>query len=175
MKRSTEKEQLLRHTKALAQTLAMLVGMSALSARAETTTVKAGTTLEAFSLPDQRDEMRAVDQDTRLLLFSRDKDLAKMAFGVLGAKESSYLADRHAGFILDISPMPRLITWLFAKPKMRKHTFPLLLDAGPTATKAFPSQEGKLTVLHLNNLKVEAVKYVSTPDELKAELDALQR
>lgn len=61
-----------------------------------------GTSIEPFSLPDQFDAIHSVDPQTRLILFSRDKDVAKMACAVLNQKGSSYFADRKAVMLLDI-------------------------------------------------------------------------
>ncbi|MGC4115668.1 MAG: hypothetical protein QM765_13905 [Myxococcales bacterium] len=134
-----------------------------------------GTKLAAFTLSDQHDKEHKVDEGTRLLLFSRDKDVAKMAFKVLEKKDASFLADRNARFLLDISAMPRVITWAFGKPKMRKHPFPLLLDTGPGPTKDLPAQEKKLTLVYLDQLKVERIVYVANEEELGKELDALAK
>src|SRR5262245_11939859 len=103
-----------------------------------------GSTIRAFGLDDQHGNPGSVDDSTRLVLFSRDKALSKVAFGVLGQKGPAYLQEHHAALILDISPMPRIITWAFAKPKMRKRPFPILLDTAGIVTKEFPSREKSL-------------------------------
>lgn len=98
-----------------------------------------------------------------------------MASRLLDSKGGSYLAERHACFILDISAMPGAIAWAIAKPRMRRHAFPLLLDAGPGPTRKLPTQEGRLTLVYLNHLKLEQVAYVSTEPELEEALQALNR
>jgi len=158
--------------KALVQGLALAVAVTAW-VPSMASELAAGGSLRAFSLDDQRDQPHQVDEQTRLLLFTRDKDAAKMAFGVLGQKSPDFLAKHEASFVLDISEMPRLITWAIAKPRMRRHDFPLLLDAGPTASKELPAKEGELTLVFLNKLKVEQVKFVGDAPTLEKELAAL--
>lgn len=133
-----------------------------------------GGRLTPFTLQDQRSQENRIDEGTRVLLFSRDKGLAKMAFKVLDQKGSTYLADRHAYIILDISAMPGVITWAIAKPRMRRHPFPILLDAEPGPTKSLPTQEGKLTLVYLDRLNVEQVAYVANESELEMALLALK-
>ena len=135
--------------------------------------LSAGGHQESFALQDQRSQDHQIDENTRILLFSRDKGLAKMAFKVLDAKGGSYLADRHGYIILDISAMPGVITWAIAKPRMRRHPFPILLDAGPGPTRNLPTQEGKLTLVYLNRLVVEQVAYVANEADLEKALQAL--
>ena len=135
--------------------------------------LKVGGHVEPFALQDQRGEAHRIDEHARLLLFSRDKGLAKMAFSVLDQKGPAYLADRHAYIILDISSMPGLITWAVAKPRMRRHAFPLLLDAGPGPTEALPTRDKQLTLIYLNGLNVERIVYLSDVAVLEKALQFL--
>lgn len=150
----------------------VLMGITAFSAAAATE-LRVGARLESFTLQDQRGQGHPIDEGTRALLFSRDKGLAKMAFKLLDQKGGSYLSQRRAHIILDISAMPGVITWAIAKPRMRRHSFPLLLDPGPGPTRSLPTQEGKLTLVYLNQLKVEQVVYIGTEAELDRALQAL--
>jgi len=146
----------------------ILVGVASLAAAAD---VSPGTRLEPFGLKDQRGIERHVDQGTRLVLFSRDKDLAKMAFGLLDAKPAGILEARRACVVLDISAMPRLITWAIARPRMRRHGFPILLDSGPGPTRSLPTQDKRLTALFVDRLVVTKVAFLSGQAELEAALD----
>lgn len=129
-----------------------------------------GGRVDPFVLKDQRGMEHRIDEQTSLLLFSRDKDLAKMAFSVLDQKPPTFLADRRGYIILDISAMPRLITWAIAKPRMRRHGFALLLDAGPHPTKALPTRDKQLTLIYLNRLRVERIVYLSDAAALEKSL-----
>lgn len=145
----------------------MLLGAASLAGAAG---MVPGARLESFSLRDQRGVERQVDQSTRMVLFSRDKDLAKMAFALLDSKPSSFLDERRACIVLDISAMPKVITWAIARPRMRRHGFPILLDAGPGPTRDIPTRDKRLTILFVNQLKVERIVYVSSRSELEAAL-----
>jgi hypothetical protein len=132
-----------------------------------------GGQVAPFSLQDQRDQAQRMDEATRLLLFSRDRSLTAMAFQVLDGKAPGFLADHHALVILDISAMPGFITWSVARPRMRRHAFPILLDAGPTVSRSLPTQGRMLTLVYLNRLAVERIAYLSTAAELEQALAAL--
>ncbi|WP_306592049.1 hypothetical protein [Geothrix sp. 21YS21S-4] len=153
--------------------MAVFMGVAAFSG-ASPADLGVGGRLEPFALQDQRSQQHRVDESTRLLLFSRDKGLAKMAFHVLDQKGGTYLSDRRACMILDISAMPGVITWAIAKPRMRRHPFPLLLDAGPGPTKNLPTQDKKLTLVYLNRLSVEQIAYVANEAELEKALQGLK-
>ena len=132
-----------------------------------------GDHIESFSLPDQFDRSHVVNSETRLIVFSRDKDMAKLAFEILDRKESNFLANRKAVMLLDISAMPRIITWAIGKRRMRRHEFPILLDAGPGPTANLPSKEKAVSFVYLKDLVVSDVAFVSDAKIMEKTLDVL--
>ena len=151
----------------------MFVFAMAVSVNAVAAELTVGSKVEAFALSDQFDGKLELTARTRLVLFTREKDAAAMVFGVLGEKEKSFLADRQAHFALDISPMPRIIAWAVAKPRMRQHAFRFMLDASGETTRSFPGKAGQVTLLYLNELVVEKIAFVATAADLKKELEGL--
>lgn len=151
----------------------MFVFATALSANAVAAELSVGSKVEAFALSDQFDGKLELTAKTRLVLFTREKDAAKMVFGVLDEKDKNFLADRQAYLAMDISPMPRIIAWAVAKPRMRRHAFRFMLDASGETTKSFPGKAGQVTLLYLNELAVERIAFVATAAELKKELESL--
>ena len=62
--------------------------------------------------------------------------------------------------------MPRLVAKFVALPALRKRPYVVLLDPGPSATSDFPSEKDKVTLLHLQNLKIKAIEFVDNPAEV---------
>ena len=72
----------------------------------------------------------------------------------------------------DISGMPGMIRRFVALPAMRKRPYRMVLDRDGQATAEFPAEEGKVTLLRLDALKIEAVEYVDSAQALRAALEA---
>jgi len=128
-----------------------------------------GMRVPELALVDQHDVPGALNVDTRCVVFSRDMPAANIVKESF-ADDSSLLAAANAVVVSDISTMPSVITKLFALPAMRKRPYRMLLDREGKLTADFPSQQGKVTVLHLKALTIERVEYVESSDALRAAL-----
>lgn len=125
-----------------------------------------GEKLPAISLPDQFENTLEVKSTDRLLIMAFEKDISTAISNYLKTKPASYLNDHHAKYISDISAMPSLITSIFAIPKMKKYSFPVILiddDFG----EQFSKKERKITVYKIENCKIIAIEFIS-PDKLPA-------
>ncbi|PKM09912.1 MAG: FAD/FMN-containing dehydrogenase [Gammaproteobacteria bacterium HGW-Gammaproteobacteria-3] len=133
-----------------------------------------GSQLTPFSLTDQFDQKHTVDENTRLIMFSKDMDGNDVLKQALTGKKADYLAQRKAVYINDISGMPGVVTFLFAKPKMRDYEYPMLLDEKPQATKNFPARESQATLIQLDHLKIKSIQFTQKPEDVVTALDALK-
>ena len=65
--------------------------------------------------------------------------------------------------------MPGVITALFARPKMKKYPFRLLLATEKSFAATYPAQKGKIAVFLLGDQQVlTEVRYVDAPAEVEA-------
>ncbi|MGR9072119.1 MAG: FAD/FMN-containing dehydrogenase [Gammaproteobacteria bacterium] len=143
----------------------------ALAANAEP--YRTGSRLFPFTLQDQFDQKHRVDENTRLILFSKDMDGNKVLKEALSGKKAEYLTAKSAVYVNDISGMPGIITFLFAKPKMRGYDYPMLLDDQPSATKDFPSKEKRATLIYLDNLEIKSIEITKKPEDVVKALESL--
>lgn len=130
-----------------------------------------GDALPAIALHDQNGAGLGVDAATRVVVFTRDMEggkITKEAF-VDGGREA--LAKANAVYLSDVSRMPALVRSMFAMPAMRKRPYPVAIDESGQATAALPWQEGKVTILTLENTKITAVSFAATSAEVAAALD----
>lgn len=132
-------------------------------------TLAPGSTLAPLTLNDQHDAPLTIGPPIRLLLFTRDMDAGDLVKEAL-AEHAPLLDAAHAVYVSDIGGMPALIARLFALPAMRKRPYRMLLDRDGAATAAIPSEKGKVTVLHLADLRVESIDYLDSAAAVRAAL-----
>lgn len=136
------------------------------------TPLQAGTTLSAFSMPDQHDAKHTVDDSVRMIVFAADMDGGDISKEALAQDGAKMLSDAGALYIADISGMPAMIAKMFAVPAMRRRGYPVLLDRDGSRTRGWPRVPGQLTVIALDRLTVRNVTQVGSVADLRAQLDA---
>ncbi len=129
----------------------------------------AGDVMAPYTFPDQFGEEHTLAASTRAVLISSEKKISQAINAWLAAKDEGYLADKKLEYVSDISPMPAPITKLFALPKMKKQTFPILLNRDDSFKDSYPRQDKKMALFILDeNHTVTAIEYVANPKEVEA-------
>ena len=132
-------------------------------------TLTPGSTLAPLTLTDQHDVAMTVGPQVRVVLFTRDMDGGDLVKEAL-AEHATLLDSAQAVYVSDISGMPSIVARLFALPAMRKRPYRMLLDRDGTATAAIPSAKDKVTVLHLTDLRIDAIGYLDSATAVRAAL-----
>jgi hypothetical protein len=136
-------------------------------------TIAEGQHLDPFTLTDQFEKSVTINNETRAIIFSREKSTANL---VKKAYETIPVKDRHQAetvFISDISNMPGMISRFIAIPALKERDYQVLLDKEGEKTRQFPSREGKLTLILLDNkLRIKKLTYLDSVDTLKPYLIA---
>lgn len=127
-----------------------------------------GQPLPALSFEDQFEEKHQLGPDTRLVIFSSGMAPGKLAHEVMKDYTGEQLAAAGVVSISDISGMPGFVTRMFAMPKFRDYGYPLLLGREEDDTAVFPQQEGKVTILRIEDGRVAEVRFIDQAQELKA-------
>ena len=152
--------------------LMLLLGYAAAQ---QTQTVSPGDSIDPFAIADQHGKSVEVNEDVRLLLFSRDMKANKIAKQAFLKAPEDFLPKGHAIYLIDVSGMPSIVTKLFAVPKMQDYSYRVFLDRDASLTTGLPSEEAKVTVMHLDKLKVQSIEFVDSPEALtKAVSEAAQ-
>lgn len=125
--------------------------------------------LQAFRYEDPFKKKVTIADRTRLVLVSFERGTGDTAAAFLNAQSPDLLKRNNAVYIADIHRMPAIITYLFARPKMQKFTFPLYLyNQGDAFEKSVPHKEGKLTVIRFDEQqKIASISYIESSGELK--------
>lgn len=120
-----------------------------------------GDLLPQIALEDQHGNQAMPAPDTRLLLFAPDKAASDLLNTHLAGQTDSYLNDRQAVFLADISDMPGLVTRLFALPAMREYPYPVLLTREEGKLDFIPRRAGEITMIRLHQGRVTDIQYAA--------------
>jgi hypothetical protein len=112
--------------------------------------LRVGEKFESLILQDQHGGKVSVPDRAKFVLISSSMKLSKEIHEWLSKKDSNYLASKDAQYIADITPMPDIITYLFAGPKMRRYKFEIILADDPSFAPKFPQSEDRLAVFTLD-------------------------
>ncbi len=123
-----------------------------------------------FTLPDQFGKAHALSDDTKTLIFTFAKATSHNVRDFLKSQPASYLSNKKAYYIADISPMPVVIRNAFAMPDLKKSAYPVILIYDGTIAAKFrdDSQKDAIMIVSLDNKKVTSVKFADDVDTLKA-------
>ena len=134
--------------------------------------IKVNDVFETYSLEDQFGEIQTLRKDTKTVIASFDMKLSKSFHKWLKLKDDSYLDDNKAEYIIDIREMPKIITYLFAGPKMRKYKFSIRLIKDGVYGDEYPKQEKSFTVITLNqDHSISDISFINDFDELAKRLE----
>lgn len=116
-----------------------------------------------FSLANQFDEKKTIDEKVQTIIVSFEKGTGKEVNEFLEEKSPDFLENHNAVFIANISGMPMFITKMFALPKMKnyKHEILLIYDEKDDRFKA---KEGMSTLYELEDGVIKSIKFISKDD-----------
>jgi len=123
--------------------------------------VAPGGLLPPLTITDQHERQVQIDSNTRVVVFAADKAASDIVSYAL-RPHPSVLAERRIVYIADISAMPAIVTRMFALPKLRELPFPVGLVRDPQTTAHLPRKPKEITVVKLEDLRVQAIE--SVPD-----------
>jgi hypothetical protein len=147
----------------------LLLSFLALSGLVHAEPVQKGQPFPSYTLTDPHGTTNTLKSDTRFVIMASEMPISKSITAWLTAKEPGFLEARQAEYVSDITPMPAIISYLFAKPKMRKYPFRMLLADDPDFSKIYPRQKERLALFILDDQHiVQDVQFLATPQELDA-------
>jgi hypothetical protein len=109
-----------------------------------------GMPFPKYTVTDAFGATNTLAADTRFVIVSSEKDVSAKVHAWLAPKGKDFLPSHKAEYVSDITPMPGLITTMFALPKMKKYPYKILLADDPQFAKTYPSQPGKIAVFTLD-------------------------
>jgi hypothetical protein len=133
--------------------------------------INIGSKLE-FTLPDQFDKSHSLTNDTKKLILVFAKSTGHTVKEFLNQQDKDYLTKRNTLFVADISPMPTVIRNTFALPDLKKSNYSVLLIYDKNIAKILKNDKeaDKIAIVTIANKEIKSVKYITTTEELKAQL-----
>lgn len=133
--------------------------------------LKAGDELKLIQYQTQFGDEVTVPESTSRLIFASEMEASKIAHSVLENAGADYLKNRSAVLVSDIHRMPYFITKFVALPKLKSYSYTIHLIREEGPGEIFPREKGKLTLISLKKFKILSIKFISSSDELKEELE----
>jgi len=131
-----------------------------------------GKAIAGYELTDQHGNPHHLEEGTKTVVLCFEMKLAKSLHKWLAEQGPDYLPTHQTEYVADISGMPRIITKLFAGPKMRRYPFRILWARDDAFAAQYPAEDKKITVIQLDDKQViTAVTYAATPLEIMAVID----
>jgi predicted transcriptional regulator len=145
----------------------------ALMAHAQNTQLQPNDTIPGMNLRDQHDDAWTIPADSKLVLFSANRDANALIQAILVTKPSDYLQTKKVVYFSDISKMPGFITRTFALPSMRELPYRLgvVMDAKESA--AWPRRDGEITAVYLENQRITRIEFISKSTTLAELLERI--
>lgn len=130
--------------------------------------ISEGSRMPELSIEDQHGKIGVLNQDVKFVVFIADMDAADISHPFFEAKGQSFLDANGIYYIADIHRMPSIISKLFAIPKMQDYNYRLFLIRDDQRGQMFPSEEGKVTVIRVNeSFLAESIQIVESKKELE--------
>jgi hypothetical protein len=129
-----------------------------------------GAPTPVLTLKDQHDASRTIDANTRLIIFSAEREVSALVETALVDQTTESLSAAGIQYVSDISAMPGMVTSLIALPKMRKRPYPMLLGYDAEDTAMLPREPGKATLIASEGGTITAVQFIADAATLRAAL-----
>lgn len=131
--------------------------------------VETGKPFPSYDLVDQFGTPHTLADDARYVFISSEKSISGSIADWLKTKDKDYLTNLKAEYVSDITPMPAIITKMFALPKMKKYPFTVYLADDKEFEKTYPAQKKKIAFFELGEgHEVKAIHFLDKPEELEA-------
>lgn len=112
------------------------------------------------ALPDQYGNEQRIMATDEIVLMSFEKDVSVAINDYLKTKPKDFVYRHRVKYISDISPMPTVITKMFALPKMRKYKYPVMLIYDEAGAK-YDKKDGMVTVYRLDKGILKSVEFIA--------------
>jgi hypothetical protein len=132
--------------------------------------LETGTPMPVLTFKDQHDTTQTVDANTRLLIFSAEREVSALVETALADQTTESLSAAGIQYVSDISAMPGMVTSMIALPKMRKRPYPMLLGREAEETAILPREPGKVTLVASDGGSITSVQFIGDATSLRAAL-----
>lgn len=146
-----------------------------LAAGVHADTLQVGSPFPVYTLEDAHGQTNVLGAGTRAVLIASEKGVSERLTAWLKPRSPGYLEEHHTEYVSDITPMPSIISHLFALPKIRKYPFRLLLARDENFAKTYPRQAGRFALFLLDGQRtITGLHFLEKPEDLEPLLAPLR-
>lgn len=133
--------------------------------------LKEGDPTPKITINDQHDKPWSIPADTKLVLFSGNRNANTIVQSVLTQKGVDYLSSKKTVYFSDLSKMPGFITKTFALPSMRDLPYSVGIVLNAEESQSWPREEDAVTAVFLNQGQITKIEYIKNAESLQQILD----
>ena len=124
--------------------------------------LQVGDNIKPIEIKSQHDKKHQLIQNG-IWIITWDKTSTAIANNYF----DTYNMPSNVNLIVDVSQIPSGILNLFVLPRMRHYSHEVLLSYDEVYNVTLPYKEECLTILHVNNKKIQKIEFIKTENELK--------
>jgi hypothetical protein len=117
-----------------------------------------GVSISPFSVRDQFEKNLSIDANTKEIIIAFAQEQGNVMKTFLEANPN-YLSQNNAVYLMDATKVPSMVLSMFMLPKFKKYPYTIGVVEDEKMVATFPFQEGKLTVITLENLTIKAISF----------------
>ncbi|MBM6552128.1 hypothetical protein [Marinomonas ostreistagni] len=129
-----------------------------------------GETISLAGIKDQHGNGFDHQNTMQTLLFVEGMGAKDIVRDSLQTINTACMQSGELVYLADISGMPSLISNLVAIPSMQEQPYPIWLDRDGTVSQQIPTQAGQVTLLSVDQGRIEQVDYYGSVAELSEPL-----
>ena len=129
------------------------------------------STLDDYEYETPKGRIMKVPPKTTLVLVAFEKDMGELVNDYLDTKDKFYIQKNKAVFISDISKMPKVITNMFALPKLKDFKHLIYLQYEDNFRKLVPNEKDRVTLLYIENGEITNIAYAKTIKDIKEAIE----
>ena len=120
--------------------------------------IQEGVSISPFSVKDQFEKNLSIDANTKEIIIAFAQEQGNVMKTFLEANPN-YLSQNNAVYLMDATKVPSMVLSMFMLPKFKKYPYTIGVVEDEKMVATFPFQEGKLTVITLENLTIKAISF----------------
>ncbi len=133
--------------------------------------IEQNSTIEPFKLNDQFGEEHNISTMPTFIICSFGRESGTLISTYFNTQDESYLEKNNIILLADVSGVPSLLRKTIILPKMKKNSFKILTITDKEFANQFPKEEDRLTILKLDNGKVQTISFAKDEVELKKAIE----
>ena len=134
--------------------------------------LKAGDPTPKITINDQHDKPWSIPADTKLVLFSGNRNANTIVQSLLTQKGVDYFSSKKTVYFSDLSKMPGFITRTFALPSMRDLPYSVGIVLNADESQSWPREDDAVTAAFLNQGRVTKIEFVKNTESLQKILES---